>query len=546
MREKNSLNFLKICIDSWAHRMPLQTKIQILIIVVITVSLISGEYMMASYITGEMERQIGQRALAIARSVSQMPEVQRNLLSSSGYREIDPLAGKIRNTTQAEFIVVIDMEGVRYSHPVKDRIGEKIVGGDEGPVLEGKEYTSTAMGTLGPSLRAFVPIYHNDEQVGAVVVGILLTDVEKAIDQVKSNINLAVFVTILLGLIGAIILSNNIKKGLFGMEPIEIAALFEVRETILRSVKEGIIAIDENYRINLINQEAKKLLNIDGDVLGKPAEEVIPNTRLPEVLETGIPQIDREQLLNNRKILTNRIPIKVKNHIVGAVASFRDLTEIKRLAEELTGVREYAEALRAQGHEFKNKLHTISGLIQLQRYDQVVDYIIATQTKHKNNVDILINRIKDPYLGGLLFGKMALAAKKGVKIVMDENSNLPKLPSSLSGSLVLILGNLLQNAIEAVETQDNDDRRVVNLSISYNRGSIVIAIRDRGPGIPADVEKRIFEKGFTTRGHNNKGLGLSLINEQLEMLNGIIDVRTEKNNGTTFTVTIPHEPDEGV
>ncbi len=526
--------------------MPLQTKIQILIIVVIMVSLISGEYMIANYIAGEMEDQIGQRALAIARSVSQMPEIQKNLLSPSGYRKIDPLVGKIRNTTGTEFIVVIDMEGVRYSHPVKERIGEKIVGGDEGPVLEGREYTSKAIGTLGPSLRAFVPIYHDGEQVGAVVVGILLTDVEKAIDQVENNINLAIFVTILLGLIGAIILSNNIKKGLFGMEPIEIAALFEVREAILRSVKEGIIAIDETRRINLINHEAKKLLNIDGDVLGKPAEEVIPNTRLPEVLETGMPQIDREQLLNDRKILTNRIPIKVKGHVVGAVASFRDMTEIKRLAEELTGVKEYAEALRAQSHEFKNKLHTISGLIQLQRYDQVVDYVTATQTKHKNSVDMLINRIKDPYIGGLLFGKIALASEKGIKIAIDEKSNLPSLPPSLSGSLVLILGNLLQNAIEAVETQDNPDRRVVSLSIFYNRNDIVITIEDRGSGIPGDAGKRIFEKGFSTKGHNNKGLGLSLINEQLQTLNGIIDVHTEKNKGTTFTVTIPHEADEGV
>lgn len=521
----------------------LQTKIQLLIIVVILVSLIFGEYLIGKYVTDEVEHQIGERALAIARSVSEIPEIKESLMHPSGYQRIDPITERIKDLTEAEFIVVIDMEGIRYSHPVKSRIGKKIVGGDEGPVLKGKEYTSKAVGTLGPSLRAFVPIYYDNKQVGAVVVGILITDLEKLIKQAKTNINIAIFTTLIFGFLGAIVLTNNVKKELFGMEPTEIAALFEMREAILSSIKEGVIAVNREGEITLINEQAKALLNIEGDILGESAEEVIPNTRLPEVIKTGTPELDQEQLLNNRKIITNRIPIKLNDQVVGAVASFRDMTEMKRLAEELTGVREYAEALRAQSHEFKNKLHTISGLVQLEKYDKVVDFITNTQTKHKTNVDILTNQIKDPYVGGVIFGKMALAAEKGIKIIVDKESILPKLPEALSRALVLILGNLLQNALEAVSAS-YVRHKLINILIIYNVEYITISIRDQGPGIPEDVKEKIFHKGFTTKGENNKGLGLTLIQEQLHLLKGTIEVRTGENRGTEFIVTIPHNNEE--
>lgn len=518
----------------------LQTKIQLLIIAVILISLIGGNYLIAKNISKEVEQLIANKALSIARTVSEIPEIKENLTLPNGSEKIDTLAENISNSTESDFIVIFNMEGTRFSHPNKSLIGNKIAGGDEGPVLQGKEYTSKAVGTLGPSLRAFVPILDNNEQIGAVVVGILITDLENLINQSKKKVNTAIFITLSLGFLGSIILSNNIKSELLGLEPKEIAALYKTREAILSSIKEGIIAVNDENKIILVNDQAVSLLNLDKNIIGLSCKEVIPNTRLPQVIESGLAAIDQEQLLNNKKIITNRIPIVVDNKVIGAVASFRDMTEIKRLADELSGVREYADALRAQSHQFKNKLHTISGLIQLEKYDKVVDFVINTQTKHKNNVDLLINKIKDVYVGGLLFGKMSLASERGIKLTICKDSMLPKLPESLSGSLVLILGNLIQNSIEAIEEHCCQSKSIF-VSIIYDGTFINIEVLDHGSGINDDSIKKIFNRGFTTKGNDNKGIGLSIIQEDLQLLNGKIEVDSKENRGTKFIVKIPYK-----
>ncbi len=518
----------------------LQTKIQILIIALILISLIAANYFITNNVSKEVESLIADRALSIAKTVSQIPEIQENLKLPDGYKTIDPIAENIKNSTDSEFIVIFDMNNTRFSHPNKSLIGQKVEGGDAGPALQGKEYTSKAIGTLGPSLRTFVPIYSDNEQVGAVVVGIMITDLENLVAQSKKKVNTASFITLILGFLGAIILSRNIKNELLGLEPTEIAALYKTREAILSSVKEGIVAVNVNKEIILINDEAISLLNIDKNVIGLSCEEVIPNTLLPQVIHSGLAAFDQEQLVNSKKIISNRIPIIVNNKVVGAVASFRDMTEIKTLAEELSGVKEYAEALRAQSHEFKNKLHTISGLIQLKKYDEVVDYIINTQTKHKNHIDLLVNRIKDAYVGGLLFGKISVASEKGINIIISNESTLPKLPESLSSSLVLILGNLIQNSIESMELHSCQNKSIF-LSIIYDGTFINVEIRDEGPGIKKDNMKKIFNRGFTTKGNNNKGIGLSIINEDLQILNGTIALDSIENQGTKFIVKIPYK-----
>lgn len=519
-------------------KLRLQTKIFILIILVVVLSLGFAGYFITDYVGAEMGKRVALRALDLAHAVAEVPEIQENVGKKNGHLVINPLAEKVRKQIHAEFIVVIDMAGVRYSHPVPDRIGQKLVGGDEGDVLLGREYISSAVGTLGPSLRAFVPIYQGTRQVGAVVVGVLSTDVASSIRNLQSKIIKALIYGLLLGFVGAVLLARNVKKAMFNLEPIEIATLVEEKQAILSSIKEGIIAINNRGIITVMNEKARNLLNRREEIIGEAVEEIIPNTRLTEVLKTGQAEYDQYQLLYERRILTNRIPIIINDNVVGAVASFREMTEIEVLAEELTGVKKYVEALRAQSHEFRNKIHTIGGLLQLGQYNEAVDYIMDTNEKQQDTIDVLVGQIKAPLICGLLLGKLAVAQELKIDLYFDEYCSFDKSPDKgKSNELITLLGNLIDNAMDSVKSMEEDRRRIRVLLLEKDE-SIYLEVEDWGQGIDRQIKERIFEQGFTTKGLENKGIGLTLVKNYVTEKNGSIIWNNKPEGGVIFQISI--------
>lgn len=385
--------------------MKIKNKIFLLLIVLIIITLLIVGIIIERVIVTRFENRLEQHVMDIARSVASIPEIQKNVGETGGHLIIQPVAESIREKTAARFVVVIDMNRTRYSHPVPERIGETIVGGDEGPALQGKEYTSRALGTLGYSLRAFVPIYRDRIQVGVVVTGIMIPYVKAMIGNIRLGIVFAIFLGFIISIPGSNFLTKNIKKAMFDLEPYEIATILKEREAVLESVSEGIVAVDKDGKIIVLNNEARRLLGIHENIEGEYAAKYIPNTRLPEVIESGRAEFDQEQSILNTRILTNRVPIKVNGEVVGAIASFRDKSEIQSLAEELTGVKKYIEALRVQNHEFLNKLHTITGLIQIGESEKAVEFISKVTHSQQNLISFIIKQIKDPAIGGLLLGK---------------------------------------------------------------------------------------------------------------------------------------------
>ena len=259
------------------------------------------------------------------------------------------------------------------------------------------------------------------------------------------------------GIIGAFLLANNIKNTLLGLEPEEITKLYNEKMGILDAIHEGLVAVDHRGRITLINDSALNILHFENkvnkeNIIGQNIEEVIPNTRMINVLETGESEFEEEQRINNTIIMTNRIPIMNRGKVVGAIASFRDKTEVTRMAEELTGVKKMAWSLRAQNHEFMNKLHTISGLIQLEEYDEALQFI-SDVAKVRNNIsNILTENIKDRSLSALLLSKYNKAEECRVKLKIDENSKLTKLPEYMtSEEIVSVVGNLIENSLDEVK-----------------------------------------------------------------------------------------------
>ncbi len=398
-------------------KLSLQLRITLVVSFIILIALGLETLLIKRNFESYIVTQTGNRVLSIATIVSQDPEIIEAFKLPDPSRRIQPIAEKVRMLTGTSYVVVFNMETIRYSHPVPERIGQHFVGGDEQDSLKGKRYVSQARGTLGVSIRAFVPIYNDlGTQIGVVSVGQLLSDVETENRKVTSLLTVALSLSLIVGAVGALLLSRSIKRILFGLEPEEIATLLEERNVILSSIKEGVLAVDREARVILINENAKSLLGLSEIPSICKVQDLVPGSKLPRVIESQKPGYDEEQIVNNRVLLVNRIPMVSKGEVIGAVATFRDMSEIRSMAEELTSVKQYVEGLRAQHHEYLNRLHVIAGLLQLQEYRKAVDFVLDTVSKDQGVLDYLRTRVEEPAISGLLLAKITSAREYNIEI----------------------------------------------------------------------------------------------------------------------------------
>jgi two-component system, CitB family, sensor histidine kinase MalK len=523
----------------------LQTTIILLVCAVVAMTLLVTTILVSTKVSENTQKNDEEKAMNIARMIAHSPQIIAGLDGQGNPNQIQTFAEEIRQVTGVEFIVVMDMNGIRKSHPDIQKVGKRFVGGDEKEVLKGHEHVSIAKGTLGMSLRSFTPVYSTaGKQVGAVAVGISLESVKQAVWQSRLFILLSSGLGGFAGILGAYLLARKIKKIMFGLEPQVIAKLLEERSAMLESTREGIIAIDAQARITLINAEGLRLFNRAGisseNIIGKPLQGLMKHTSMQSVLETGVPELDEERDINGIRILINSIPIKVKDRIVGAIATFRDKTEIKQLAEELTGVKVYADALRAQTHEFMNKLHVILGLVQLKLYDRLSDYIDRIAFQQQTETESITKQIKNPVLAGFILGKISHAREQGVDLVFAADGLFPDLSDEdLIHDLITILGNLIGNALDAV-AECTVKQIFVNIAFLEPTNIILIEVKDTGFGIPEEKINNIFTKGYSSKG-KNRGIGLYLIQLSVEKWFGEIEVLSKQGEGTTFKVSLPYK-----
>jgi len=526
-------------------KLSLQAIIIIFVCIVVALSLGITDLIISKRITNSVEATQKEKALNIAKMIAFSPQVMGAFDGIVKKEEVEILTNQIKDKTHVHFIVVMDMKGIRLSHPDPSKVGKHFRGGDEGPVLHGKEYVSISKGTLGRSMRAFTPIKNSHgKQVGAVAVGISLENVTKAVHKGRMGIVIGTLIGILIGVIGAVGLARYIKKILLGLEPFAIAKLLEERSSMLQSVREGIIAIDKTGKITLVNRAASKLFKRAGLVenpLGMNIGEYLPEARLTHIIESGETELDQEQNLNGVTILVNSVPVVVGNEPLGAIASFRDKTEVQLLAEQLTGVRNYADALRAQAHEFRNKLHVILGLVRTEQYDTLANYVSETVNQRETEMSFVTKKIQDPVLAGFLIGKLSFARESGASLSFDCPSKLPMPASSeITHELITIIGNLLDNAMEAIAGSSN---KKVDLRLDYAEDILTIEVKDTGMGMTKSLQNRILDKGFSTKGET-RGFGLYLSAQAIERLEGEMIVSSKPGKGTNFAVYIPYKAED--
>ncbi|MEK5163895.1 DcuS/MalK family sensor histidine kinase [Paenibacillus sp. FSL R5-0527] len=514
----------------------LQTTITLMVCSVLALVLLAVYLLFNMKSSGLTRQDLEHKAITIARTVSRDPTVQSALNGQADAGLVQEFTEEIRTLNGVQFIVVMDEQGIRLSHPDPAKIGQHFIGGDEAAALSGRESVSIAKGTLGKSVRAFSPVIVGGKPVGAVAVGLALNDVNSAVRQNRWIIYLGMAAGGVLGVSGAVLLARRLKRMMFGMEPDEIAKLLEERSAMLQSAKEGIIAVDALGVITLINAEASRLIGITE--AGGNAQELCPLLRMDKVLETGEPLNDMEMEQDGMTLLANVVPVKVNGRTQGAIATFRDKTEIDVLMERLSGVSLYVEALRAQTHEFMNKLHVMAGLNHMRRYDRLEEYLSGTIRHFQSEAGMLVKQVKDPVMAGFLLGKLSRAREAGVKMHILEEDVLPECADAETAhELVTIVGNLLENALEAEPGEESKD---ISVGFSHENSQLTVTVSDNGAGIPGEMIKRIYEQGFSTKG-KGRGIGLYLVMRGVNKLGGRLWCQSAQGSGTKFIVRIPYE-----
>ena len=523
--------------------MRLHTKLMLGISILIIIMGTIIEFTFKHILESNLKSEIGTKALSVAQTIANMPDIQAAFHSDNPSARIQPVAEKIRKQVGAEFIVVGNRYEIRYSHPNPNRIGQKMVGGDNGRVFNGESVISESTGTLGPSLRGKAPIISGGNVIGVVSVGYLQTDIQKEVSKLQQKVFLTTLIILIGSLIAALLISLNIKRAIFGLEPKEIAWMYQEKHAILESIHEGIIAIDTEGRITVVNETAHSILGVPSEILlrGKRIDNVLENTQLYDVVRSGKAEYDQEILIGGEVYLANRIPIFDKSKkVIGAVASFRNKLELSILLKELSHIKAYAEGLRAQTHEYSNRLYTLLGLIQLGSYKEAIDFIAKEVDVAQGFIQFLMKEIPDPIIAGFILGKVSLASELKIDLSIDRGSSFKDVPAEISRDmLVTIIGNLINNAFEAVRESQKDHKRV-SLFLTDLGKELIIEVEDNGVGIDFKVQTQIFKPGFSTKKTNsNSGIGLSLAQRAIDDLGGYLTFSSTKGEGTIFTVAIP-------
>ncbi|MFG3159942.1 ATP-binding protein [Streptomyces sp. NPDC048232] len=487
-------------------------------------------------LSDQLDDQAMRRALAIAQTTAQQPQVAEELRSTRPTTDgpVQRETERIRKATQAEYVVVMDRQGVRWSHTDPARIGE-VVSTDPGQALAGRDVMEIDDGTLGRSARGKVPLRDADgDIVGAVSVGIAYDSVRSRLIHAIPGLFAYAGGALAVGALAAWLISRRVQRQTRDLAFSDIAGLLAEREAMLHGIREGVVALDRGGRMRLLNDEAQRLLGLGAEAVGRTPDEALGAGRTADVLAGRVTGTDLLTVRGQRVLVANRMPTDDG----GAVATLRDRTELEQLGRELDSTRGLIDALRAQDHEHANRMHTLLGLLELEMYDDAVEFVGEVVGDHRVTAEQITERIQDPLLAALLVGKATVAAERGVTLWVSDRTRLPDRLVDPRG-LVTIVGNLVDNALDA--TAGTPHARV-EVELRAQGRATTLRVRDTGPGIPAEHRELVFTAGWSTKeppAHRRRGIGLSLVRRLAERQGGSATVDAAHGGGAEFVVVLP-------
>ncbi|MGW7385403.1 ATP-binding protein [Streptomyces sp. NPDC054794] len=484
----------------------------------------------------QLDNEAMHRALAIAQTTAQDPEIAEDVRRTPPTVDgpVQTAAERIRRITHAEYVVVMDQRGVRWSHTDPRQIGRH-VSTDPRKALAGEQVMEIDSGTLGRSARGKVPLYDADHRiVGAVSVGIAYDSVRARLMSAIPGLFAYAGGALAVGALAAWLISRRVQRQTRDLAFSDISALLAEREAMLHGIREGVVALDRGGRIRLFNDEARRLLGLDDEAVGRLPEEALGAGRTTDVLAGRVTGTDLLTVRGQRVLVANRMPTDDG----GAVATLRDRTELERLGRELDSTHGLIDALRAQDHEHANRMHTLLGLLELEMYEDAVEFVGEVVGDHRVTAEQVTEKIQDPLLAALLVGKATVAAERGVALWVSDRTRLPDRLIDPRG-LVTIVGNLVDNALDAV---GGTPHARVEVELRTEGRTAVLRVRDTGPGVPAEQREVVFAEGWSTKqppAHGKRGIGLSLVRRLAERQGGSATVGEADGGGAEFTVVLP-------
>lgn len=457
----------------------------------------------------------------------------------------DSLQKKLLDMTQAsdevDYIVFADTDSVRIFHPEQDEIGQKFAGGDETEILKDPApYVTTKQGAHDIQKRAFHQIQDTDGTVlGFVMVSASLSTVRSAQYRLIAKFLLIFLGLTVLGMLFATYTARRIRRSLLGYEPATIAKMFLQREEILEKIDEGILAYDLSFDKIYSNSAADSLLGKNYSISSDARIYGLCRKCLQE--NQTCSAIPHEY--NGKTLLLSIMPLFNEEKCIGFLLILRDRTEMLELADQLTGSTHIVEALRASTHEFLNKLHIISGMLQMQNYEQAISFIDGLSNETRNSYQTVIQQIHNKTIAALLLGKQSHAKELDIDFSIQKDCYLDAHNDFLSTQeLVTIIGNLIENAFHAVE--NTEGIRQVQIFIQQTDDGLTIISDDTGCGMTESQITELLNGNFTTRGEGH-GVGFRLIQEIINKHNGYLSIDSEPDIGSSFTISIQQKRNGG-
>ncbi|MCV7289254.1 sensor histidine kinase [Mycolicibacterium wolinskyi] len=465
-----------------------------------------------------------QQVIGIATALADSPSTAEAIRSGRATQILQPVTEAVRTSTDIAFITIMAPDGTRFTHTDPSQIGGKYLGTVE-PALRGETFSEIYTGTLGPSVRAVAPVRDRDGRiVGLVSAGITQQTLAQ---RWRAQIPMIAAITagaLAVSLVGVWAIRRRLLRQTHGLRPDELRVMYDHHDAILHSVSEGLVVLDRNG-VALVNDEARRLLSL-------PPGPVRPGD-LPEFLRSHDPGArDEVHVTDERVLVVNRARVADSR---SEVVTIRDRTELQGALGELSSLQVLTDSLRAQAHESANKLHTVITMVEMGRPEDAVRFATSELELSQRLVDRLSDAVSEPALVALLLGKTAQADERGIALTVTEDTQLPAETVLTGPEIVTVLGNLIDNAMDAC---DRDDPWV-EVTVSQDDTELLIRVADSGAGMDPATFERAMQRGYSTKGGDgaDHGLGLALVAQVVNKHSGAL--RADVTYGSVVTVTVP-------
>lgn len=481
------------------------------------------------YLDESILDEMGEKALTSAYLIADRPDIVAAFSTENPSSILQPIAEDIRKQTGANFVVIGNKQGIRYTHPNTGKIGKSMVGGDNDSALINKEsVVSVTTGSMGESVRGKVPVLVDGNVVGVVSVGFLTKDLQGTIDTAFFGWLQITFLLAVFGIVCAVLISLYVKEQLLGMQPAQIAKLYSAYHTILEETTDGVILTTLNNEVVIANSRAKELIS-------SLTEGISLHTLLPERLFKEEVIQAPEIPLQQQEMIFSKTPLKHEKQL-GYLYILRAKLEYETVFNELTLVKQQARMQRAKTHEFANKLHVILGLLKQSHIEEAIAFIRQEQPDTTKQQQALATQ-PSILLQALLEGKISEAKERGITISIETEDVLIDYNDEEVDALLTSLGNVLQNAMDELDQTTIPDKQI-KLFIQQYRHELIIEVHDNGPGIDAETANKIFTLGFTTKDGYDRGYGLAISEQALEKVGGSLLIEESDLGGACFLIIL--------